>query len=52
MKSGEGWKKIDCLPSVGFKDVEYYLEKNETYSDKVKLKNVFGKLDAGQYKIE
>lgn len=52
MKSGEGWKKIDCLPSVGFKDIEYYLENNETYSDKVNLKNIFGKLNAGQYKIE
>ena len=52
MKSGEDWKKIDCLPNVGFKDIEYYLQKNEMYSDKVNLKNVFGKLDTGQYKIE
>lgn len=51
-KNGDNWNEVACLPNVGFKDIEYNLEKNKTFSDKVDLENVFGKLEAGQYKIE
>lgn len=48
----EGWYEVVCLPDVGFQDMEYYLKENETYRDKVDLEQIFGKLEAGQYKIE
>lgn len=51
-RHGENWDEVACLPNVGFKDIAYYLEKNETYSDKVDIEKVFGKLELGQYKIE
>lgn len=51
-KSSDEWKQLDTLPGVGFKDLEYYLEENETYSDKVDLERIFGILDTGKYNIE
>ncbi len=47
----ESWNEVSCLPDVGFKDTEYYLKENETYRDKVDLEQIFGKLEAGKYKI-
>lgn len=51
-KSDDSWEIIDYLPNVGFKDLVYYLEQNETYLDKVDLKHIFGELGTGKYKIE
>lgn len=51
-RHGDNWNEVACLPNVGFKDIVFYVEKNETYSDKVDLEKIFGKLEAGQYKIE
>ena len=46
------WENIEYLPDVVITDMEYIVKKNEIFSEKINLLELFGKLRKGKYKIE
>ena len=46
------WENIEYLPDVVITDKEYIVKKNEIFSEKISLLELFGELRKGKYKIE
>lgn len=46
------WEHIEYLPDVVITDKEYIVKKNEIFSEKISLLELFGELRKGKYKIE
>lgn len=46
------WESVERVSDIGIKDIQYILETDEVFSDKIDLRKMFGALDKGKYKIE
>ena len=51
-KNDNEWENIRYLPDAVTTDMEYIVKKNEIFSEKISLLDLFGELRKGKYKIE